>query len=371
MVRWKHSPLLLIGLSVVLVVAGLAFLLIQTGDDSARNSLESYYMEIELEIEPSEEANDLDGPPADRVRVWFAAPDSFKQEYGRSDPTLDYLARVLMSDGETLWYYDALSNSYSYTDVTDDMTRGAGLIAGGFLIGQIPGESVDAFLQQLTQPAGSSYEVRGSDTILGRTVDVIDVNAAAVGSTTIWVDREFEFVLRYEHHGDQNVRVEVSHIEYNAKLPLGIFAFEPPPGARGVQGRSGATSGSSAMGSGPGIAVLSPPGFRTPAYLPPGYEARGTSNSSGPGGLITQFGVNYERGDGPSAYVKLRQVMRSGDVPSGLRTAMSVQVGASEGYVRLDSGETSLVWMDDGLMTILRSNTENAGELVRIAESVR
>ena len=53
MVKWKHKSLALVGLSLALVIAGLAFLLLQTEDAPRRNTLESYYMEVELQVEPS------------------------------------------------------------------------------------------------------------------------------------------------------------------------------------------------------------------------------------------------------------------------------------------------------------------------------
>lgn len=368
---WRRYPLVFLGLSAAAACAGIAFMLLQTDDEPGRNTLQSYYMEVELTIEPSGPDDDLDGPAPGRLRASYAAPASFKYEYTHDDPAFEYLSTVQMSDGETLWYYDGLTNSYSYTDVTEDAEQYADPIVGGFFIGRVYGESIDAFLDEFTQTPGSSYTVRGKDTVLGRKVDVIELASGGLVASTIWVDREYDFVLRYERLGAQSVRAQVVQLEYNPSLPDDTFAFDPPPGARGFPGNELSTSSGGSLGSGPGIEVLTPPGFRAPSFLPAGYEARRTRSSTGPGDTVTQFGVNYERRDGSNAYVHLRQVLRSGALPPGLIKGRRVQVAGLDAFVQTDGPETTLIWTDGGLMTTLVSNVETADGLIRIGESLQ
>ena len=88
--------------------------------------------------------------------------------------------------------------------------------------------------------------------MLGRKVDVIEFGGGLL-PRMIWVDREYNFVLRYERLGEQSVRAEVVRLEYNPSLPDDTFAFDPPPGARGYAGDRRTTNFGGSLGSGPGI----------------------------------------------------------------------------------------------------------------------
>lgn len=160
----------------------------------------------------------------------YAGPTLWRVQ-GTTTTTLgDTIKTLNISDGATLWTYDAYNNVALADVATGD---------------QIPLPNVGS-LDLLRQDWSNCYtpQVIGEETIANRHAYKIDLGAnkcrsAALfmfeGTRTLWVDKETFFVLRDEFvgsDGKQNLgSYNVTKVQYNIDLPPGLFEYAPPPGA--------------------------------------------------------------------------------------------------------------------------------------------
>jgi len=179
------------------------------------------------------------------TRRWYEAPNRWRTESsgaviapgGRELPGRSW-QQMSISDGRSIWDYDAVNNFVTINAYSPDRGGKGGISPFG---GGVNG------LNALLQQASTCYAPRlqGSETIAGRLTHVIDLGATKCpsasapemnGRQVIWVDKETFFVLKsvlYSPTDDQPVVTnEVTSIQYNIALDPALFTFTPPPGAK-------------------------------------------------------------------------------------------------------------------------------------------
>ena len=198
----------------------------------------------------------------------------------------------------------------------------------------------------------------GQETVLGVLGDVYKQ-----GGVTWVLDSRREFVMKQEFDADQpmsNVKIEVTKVEFDRKLPASTWVFTPPSDARRPQ----PVSSTSQVPDWALTPIPSP--FHTPGYVPRGFVSRSGANSANREGVKTDRST-WELGD---KSFEVSQVLR----PSGpLSTPIGTPVAAGEfNAVWVTRGDRiELAWNAGDLAITVSSSDLPLEELVRIAESLR
>lgn len=160
----------------------------------------------------------------------YAGPTRWRVQ-GTTTALGDTRQTLNVSDGSTLWTYDASNNIVQANIATGE----------GFPLPNV------GSLQALQQDASNCYtpQVVGEQAIAGRAAYKVELGenkcpAASVptfnGTRTLWVDKETFFVLRDDFisaDGKQNFSSYlVTRVRYNIELPGDLFQYTPPPGAQ-------------------------------------------------------------------------------------------------------------------------------------------
>lgn len=169
------------------------------------------------------------GMSNNKTRMAYAGPTLWRVQ-GTTESLGETLQTLNVSDGATLWTYDAFNNI-----VTADVAES----------GTLPLPNVGS-LDLLKEDWSNCYtpQVVGEEAVAGRAVYKVDLGenkcrSASMflfdGTRSLWLDKETFFVLRDEFiskDGKQNLGTyEVTKIEYNIDLPKAEFQYTPPPGA--------------------------------------------------------------------------------------------------------------------------------------------
>jgi outer membrane lipoprotein-sorting protein len=363
-------------LSLVAGLAGLASYYLLVGGNESR-SLRSYYFEASISVQPVDR---LDEPQIARLRAWYEAPARWRREFGSEDPLLADMTSVQVSDGETFYYLDGPSNLFYEQAFSDDGRATYGSIGIAIPIGPVPDQLVRLWRERSQE--ARSHSIR-EDRLLGRDVEVIDLETNDGDRLSVWFDPEHSFVLRYESAssaGDsdsrQTVRAEITELRYNAKIDEARFTFEPPAGARRVEAPDavpGATRATGSLSAG-GREISVPPGFLTPGYIPEGYAVSGSGSSVMANNLVTRVETRLKPAglrDAGGPFLTILQQVRPGGMPESLRTGASARIGTYEAYQREAAGVRRLVWYRDELVLTVKSDALPFEELQRVAESMR
>jgi hypothetical protein len=215
--------------------------------------------------------------------------------------------------------------------------------------------------------AGHSSKVIGRETLLGKSVQVVQVTTPDGSTLTFWIDPKFRFVLRQVSESEgMSLRAEGTQLEYNIALPKELFRFVPPAGSLETSPGSGRFAGS--LGPTGGREVRPPPGFLAPAYLPDGFLNMGESVQA-TDGRVTAHEVHLGRRGGGAELV-IRQQFRAGGLPDHLATGQPISVGGRPGYRSSVSGEETLVFAAGNVVVTVSSAGLPFEELLRVAESL-
>ena len=370
------AALSLIGGIALFAALGAVALAVALGRDDApagADDLSSYYFRAVIDvIQDGESEEDI----LDTVQGWYQAPNRWRWDFGDGQQQPDAGA-VQISDGGSVVYYDRETNTYSQQTVAEynegrpaELMEGPPLIAASFFVGWLPFGDRERFFAAFQD--GVITEADGG-LVAGRQTDAVTI-ARQDGSTTVWVDREVPFVLKYEARasgGPQGlVRVEVTDLELNEAVEDAVFRFEPPALAREVQNPGRETisgSGTEAVGS---STVTAPEGFMTPAYVPQGYVVVTTegTHSGALGGQQTLFSVRWEKG---GDYFGMQQQFRAGGLSESQRQGSPVSFDGIEGYDQTTPEAARLVFASGDIVVTLEADALDLDELIRIAESMR
>ncbi len=172
---------------------------------------------------------------------WFQSPDKWRMEavatwVGANGKDLPQPLgkRTSVSDGASVWDYDALQKSVDINAYEPNM-------APTPLFGQDANDLKTIFEQEST-----CYEpkVQGTETVAGRAAYTIDLGpdkcpSASVGSVigrqVIWVDQDTFFVLKraqYANDGSLDALDQLTDVRYNATIDPGRFSFNLPSDAQ-------------------------------------------------------------------------------------------------------------------------------------------
>ncbi|MCH8850824.1 MAG: outer membrane lipoprotein carrier protein LolA, partial [Chloroflexi bacterium] len=180
-----------------------------------------------------------------RAELAFKAPGSYLIRVEGIEPAIEAGERLFVTDGDTLWSYDSISNTYSREPVEALVMmqwyfQPAAFAGGG---------DIASLLQGLGYGPERTATLVGEETLLGRPVHVIEIRPGYSGTISstdgtseeysggvarMWLDKEFLFTLRMELPQDQGAStwtLRVTEIEFNGEVPDDLFQFEPPAGA--------------------------------------------------------------------------------------------------------------------------------------------
>ena len=356
------------GLVLLLTFTAIAVAVGLYGTPDKDAELRSYYFRAVLEVQ---QTGEFDDDVLDTIEGWYGGPGLWRWSFGDSQDAERGALHV--TNTESAVFYDRPTNLYFRQPPNDGRSSGRPstgptLISSSFIIGPLP----DGDLQRFFAPWPERETSPGGE-VAGRETDKVTVTSGGA-STSIWLDRELPFVLKYEAKSDGGpqslVRVEIVEIELNGPVPAGVFAFEPPPGAREVEppGRSVSNSGSSSSSLGGG--VTAPEGFLAPAYLPPGYVV--TREEGGHAGVLggqqTRYLVLLESGD---SFIEVEEQFRAGGLAQSQKTGEPASVAGEPAYLQVTEGVMRLVWSRGDIVITLSANALDGNELTRIVESMR
>jgi outer membrane lipoprotein-sorting protein len=345
-----------------------------------RPHLASFYFEARIEVPETVDDNLLG-----EMKGWFEAPGRWRYEFSSPDPARVHETVVMVSDGLRYWLYRGETNTYLTGSVSEYLAN-FGLSATeapppptfGLLLGPVPLGDVDAYLQALAEAGNATLSSRNWErTIAGRRADRVDLQGQDGHTFSVWVDQEYDFVLRFETQyassspaGEEpgTLEGEVQAVQFNADIDDAVFAFEPPPGAREEPPDDGTASGSGSSGS-LGEGIPPPEGFLAVGDVPEGYEAVSFESSGGSQGM-TSYGVTYEPPDG-SGMLRVEQTLRAGGLADSQRIGEPVQVGDITGYLTGDGPALILTWAQGDLVIRMTAIGPTGDEMLRIAESMR
>jgi hypothetical protein len=268
---------------------------------------------------------------------------------------------LIVADGSAYWAYSSAENGYTRSDLPKVSDAMAAQATGPFL-GPTRQRTIDEFLAAVRGSGSPPKQatVVGKDEVLGWPTVIIEIKAPQ-DFAKLWVDPEHMFVLRGE---SGPFHTEVTTIRYNEPIPRDLVRFEPPAGARLVE----------SLGTSDGRATsfnVLPQGFSTPAYIPAGYSARGTTLQPGPStGQPAGIEMTFTRDVGAPGNIWLKEQLQAGGLPDSARTGQRIAVNGREAYRSDPYGITSITWADSDLMIVLSTNALTFDEMLRMAESV-
>ncbi len=225
------------GLNALAVLALLSLATIACGDSRAETTSVpgSFYIEATAEVaNPGEETDTT------AIRWWFEPPRRWRWELA-TDRGLFFG----LSDGETLWIYEPVENTYARAPLPPGFDRP--FLPISIQIGPAHADSVDAFIEVLIERTEGFAERVGEESLLGHQTVIVEygplfsstsndregVTRSGVGR--MWIDPETMLILRHEigdgsgPHEDSSI--VVTRLDLNGDLADELFEFEPPPGA--------------------------------------------------------------------------------------------------------------------------------------------
>ena len=158
-------------------------------------------------------------------QIIHKAPNLTRTEYlPSSDSTCGF--RTVISDGESIWHYEPSLQVVFHMSETSSLPDSAGV--------GIDREGLD--LSQDVSLIKENYDISliGTGNLAGRQAHIIGLQPRYPGnpSRTIWVDREYPFVLRTEKYGPDGTMSSVSFyncIEFFPVLSDSVFELDIPP----------------------------------------------------------------------------------------------------------------------------------------------
>ncbi|MGE0687203.1 MAG: LuxR C-terminal-related transcriptional regulator [Dehalococcoidia bacterium] len=340
--------------------------LVQRGPAS---TLDSYYYEAKVETGPRPSA------PGDRrpesaqlpelhptqIRSWYHAGEGSR--WDALDGTQLVYRRV--ADEDTRWAYEGQSNTYQQYPLSLEDTRNAE-------VGPLPpGGVAGLFNAQEWKPAGQ-------EVISGRITQIVERTASDL-LERIWVDTEYDFVLKHEYNDRVNPHriTEVTRIEYNRAVSSQELALDLPSEARELPTVTGQVSTGESLGpfGGPGGHAVSPKGMLDLTYAPAGLGAQGAGGTSRLISPTETMTVGYvvwyaPEHDSPASFVVTQQY-RAGGMPQGMAVGDPVSVRNGTGYRESIPGEERLVFEAGDIIVTLTSTALPFDELVKIAEGMQ
>ena len=356
------------------------------------DQIESYYFEARIEADEDDVLNTM--------RAWYSKPERWRFEFGDFAAGIPEEGTLMLSDGEDVWVYNAETNTYSrqaidsyFAGVPPEM-RGL-FLPTSLLIGPFP-FGPEMLQQGLTgdwrlEEQADGPMIAGRPTTLYRysvPSGVANDDPASPsdgaqeperGDLSLWVDRDYPFVLRYEANnpGSSNAHllVEITELTLNEPVDVSRFQFDAPEAALEEAGPADALSGSVGSGrSGPlgGSAweFRAPEGFFTPTYFPEGFSlvSEEQSSSSLDQSRTVHHLVRLESGSGD--FLEVEQRYRAGGMAESQRRGDPLDVAGRQGYVRTQGGDTTLAWDDGDVVVMLRTDHLSLDELVRVGASM-
>jgi hypothetical protein len=252
-----------------------------------------------------------------------------------------------------------------------ELAEGPASLMLGPLIGPVPPSLAAAF---------AADDPVGREEVAGRPARILQAplsDPSREGRTTLWLDEEFPFILKFTATGaagSGSATATVVSVSFNDRLDADLFRFKAPPGAKEVEAPppdplfGNVVSSSTNVQTGASRTLSVPPGFLRPGYVPAGFRPRETHTSGGQSGM-TFLRLGFESGAG--GYVTLEQQMRAGGLAESHKQGRQVDVAGGDGYETNAATERRLVWAEGDMVLRLLSDVLPLQELVRIAESVR
>lgn len=255
-------------------------------------------------------------------------PSESRQEIIESNSEWQSEGSVIVNTGEKVISYNAERNTVTEFEVDFDRDSEATAFASQEMIAKALNDSE------------ISYD--GTDTVADRDVHVIELTDDETdGTTTLWVDQEFWYPLKYETtmgQGDQQFTTTMTYKEvtFNEGVDDSAFEFEPPANATVEDFETPETQ---TLESAADIDAATPYEFVEPD-LPERFSfTEGTITEAGDS--VTAF-VSYEASDETVRFSLTDNTDRD---PTG----ESVEIGDTEGTISEFSGQTTVTWDCDGV----------------------
>lgn len=267
---------------------------------------------------------------------------------------------VTVSDGETIWLYDAQQNTVMIMELSET-----------------PEQNEQDYLQLIgTMMNESDFSLEGIEKVDGRTTYVIDMSPkdesddfGMFGAMKVWVDKETWMPLKMDMKdadGNPMISVEYRNFQTNTGISDDEFQFEVPEGAKVHTLNMDEVLMPQAMtleeaGEEATFDIL------VPSYLPNGYEF---DNAMVIQGFVETVSLTYKNGDerlGISEIVfedepQTSQIMDSAEV---------VSINDVEGKLVTIYDDYKMLQWEIGNIQLTLSGSLDKEELIQIAESMQ
>ena len=267
---------------------------------------------------------------------------------------------VTVSDGETMWLYDAQQNTVMIMELSET-----------------PEQNDLDYLQLIEMMMNESdFSLAGIEEVDGRTTYVIDMSPkdesddlGMLGDMKVWVDKETWMPLKMDMKdadGNPMISVEYRNFQTNTGISDDEFQFEVPEGAKVQTINMGEVLMPQAMtleeaGEEATFDIL------VPSYLPDGYEF---DNAMVIQGFVETVSLTYKNGDeglGISEIVfedepQTSQIMDSAEV---------VSINDVEGKLVTIYDDYKMLQWEIGNIQLTLSGSLDKEELIQIAESMQ
>jgi hypothetical protein len=244
------------------------------------------------------------------------------------------------------------------------------LPAFSIMLGPLPAPDIDAFIEQRSQQGGMARRPNDEE-VLGRNVEVVEIRSDLEQVTKLWIDDEYNFILRYEATSpEMSIVASVESIEFGAGIPDERLTFVPPQDA--IERQSGPSSSQrSGFRNVGNWNMAAPEGFLLPDYVPAGYVTKGTGEGSDASGRITSHRIQltYDYAADPTLFIN--QQRRAGGLPEPIPGAHAVDIAGTTGYRTTQDKTETLTFSRGDVVVTLSTTTLAFDELRRIAESMQ
>jgi DNA-binding CsgD family transcriptional regulator len=331
-------------------------------------NLRSYYYEAKVETGPKPPPSGGHRPSAAQlpeqypteIRAWY------EEGKGSRWDALDgsQLIYRRVADADTRRAYDGQTNTYQQYPLALESTDNAD-------VGPLPPNGIAGLFSPY------EWEAAGQEVVAGRITQIVERNVDE-GVDRIWVDTEYDFVLKHESYDDMNPHriTEVTRIDYNGAVAAENLAFDLPANAREVPAVTGYISqeGTSLGPFGGTSHAVSPPGMLNLTYVPADQGAQGAGASTKPISATESMTLSYvvwygPEASSPSTFVILQQ-FRAGGMTQDMRVGEAVSLRNGTGYDQSSGDEARLVFEAGDLIVTLTTTVLPLDELVKIAEGM-
>jgi len=343
--------------------------LVQRGQAS---NLTSYYYQASVEIGEKPPPPGGRRPPAaelpelrpTQIRSWYSAGEGSR--WDALDGNTLVGRRVF--DQDSFWSYDGSTNTYEQYALDDNYRSGVE-------VGPLPADGIVG----LHNP--QDWKPAGQERIAGRITQIVEREVDGQYER-IWVDTEYNFVLKHESNDGMNPHrvTEVTRIDYNGSVSPQQLVFDTPPAARelpavtGPIDQNGFNLGPFGGPPGSGGHAVSPEGMLSLTYAPDGHGAQGGGGRTKPIsatesmtlGYVVWYGLEH---NSPASFVVTQQY-RAGGMTQDMRVGDAVAVRGSTGYRQSVPGEERLVFEAGDIIVTITSDVLPLEELVKIAEGM-